>query len=407
MASTTTENTGVAGADSAAPGRRRNVKPYLVVGVIVAVAAGAYAIYTFATRGTESTDDAQVDADIVPVSARVSGMVLHVHVVDNQVVKKGDLLVELDPADLAAREKQVEAELAAARAQSDAADAQVNIVSATSKGGLSSARAQLSGSAMSLASADAQVDSAKAAVERAKAEAARADDDLNRGLSLLKDQAIPKAQVDSAKATADAAHAAVAQADAQLAEAQDMKRTAVTRIAEAQGHVEQSAPVEAQLAAAKANAELAHARVASTEAELEQAKLQLSYTKIESPAGGLLSKLDVHEGQLLQAGQPVVSVVPSVTYVTANFKETQVGEMRPGLRASISVDAYPGRKFEGTIQSTSPGTGARFSLLPADNATGNFVKVVQRLPVKIAWTNLPGAVHPSAGMSADVTVYTR
>jgi membrane fusion protein (multidrug efflux system) len=382
-------------------------RPYLILGVILAFAAVVYGAMTWLTRGKESTDDSQVEADAVIVSARVAGQVLAVHVVDNQQVKKGDLLVELDPADLSARVREAEAELSAAKAQADAADAQVRIVEATSKGGLSAARAELFGSASSAQSADAQIESARASLARAQAQATQADNDLARDESLLKDQAIPKAQVDSARSGAQAAHAAVAEAQAQLASAQDAKRTAQTRIAEAQGHVVQSAPVDAQLASARAQADLAHARVDASAATLELAKLQLSYTHIEAARDGILSRLAVRPGQLVQAGQQVVAVVPNETYVVANFKETQVGAMHPGQRAEISVDAYPGRTFEGKVESTSRGTGARFSLLPPDNASGNFVKVVQRVPVKITWQNVPPDVKLAAGLSADVTVFTR
>jgi membrane fusion protein, multidrug efflux system len=391
----------------AAPAKKGRARPYIILGIVVAVGLAGYGSFAWLSRGHENTDDAQVDADVVVVSTRVSGAVLAVHVTDNQAVKKGDLLVELDPADLAAREKQAEAELAAAKAQAQAADAQVAIVEATSRGGLSAAQAQLSGSASSVQNADAQIASAQAALTRAQAEASQADVDLARAQSLLKDQAIPRAQVDTASSAAQAAHAAVAQAQAQLASAQDMKRTAQTHIAESAARVVQSAPVDAQLASARAQADLAHARTDAADAALTQAKLQLSYTRIEAPADGMLSRLAVHPGQLVQAGQPVVSVVPSATYVLANFKETQVGEMHAGQKAEITVDAYPGRTFQGKIESTSPGTGARFSLLPPDNASGNFVKVVQRVPVKIAWVDVPADVKLTAGLSADVTVLTR
>ncbi len=387
--------------------KKSRTRPYLILASIVTIALVGYATFTWATRGKENTDDAQVDADVVMVSTRVAGTVLKVHVADNLKVTKGQLLAEIDPADLQAKEKEAEAELAQAKAQADAADAQVNIVGATAKGGLSAARAQLSGSASSVQTADAQIQSAKAALARSQAQMAQADTDLARDQALFRDGAIPKAQIDSAQSSADAAHAAVAQAQAELASAQEMKTTAVTRIAESAARVEQSAPVDAQLGAARANAELAHARIDAAEAQLAQAKLQLSYTRIEAPADGVLSRMAIREGQLVQAGQQVVSVVPEATYVVANFKETQVGSMRTGERAEITVDAYPGRTFQGVVQSTSPGTGARFSLLPPDNASGNFVKVVQRVPVKITWTDVPGDVKLAAGMSADVTVFTR
>ncbi|MGD0524025.1 MAG: HlyD family secretion protein [Polyangiaceae bacterium] len=391
----------------AAPAKKNKARPYIILGTVVGLALAIYGGVSWYARGKENTDDAQVDADIVTVSTRVAGPVLKVYVSSNQQVTKGQPLVDIDPADYQARVNQADAELAAAKAQAVAADAQVGIVEATSKGGLSVARAQLSGSATGVASADADVAAAQAALARAQAQADQADVDLARAESLLKDQAIPRAQVDTARSNSQAAHAAVAQAQAQISAAKDMKRTAQTRIAESAARVEQSAPVDAQLASARANADLAHARVQSAEAALALAKLQLSYTHITAPADGLLSRLAVEEGQLVQAGSSVVSVVPNQTYVTANFKETQVGEMRAGQRVEIKVDAYPGRSFEGKVNSTSPGTGARFSLLPPDNASGNFVKVVQRVPVTITWVNVPADVKLSAGMSTDVTVFTR
>ena len=156
---------------------------------------------------------------------------------------------------------------------------------------------------------------------------------------------------------------------------------------------------------ARAGAELAHARVRSAEAMLELAKLQLSYTRIVSPTDGIASKLSAREGQLLSVGQPVVEVVPLAVYVTANFKETQVGQMKAGQRAVIHVDAYPGRPLEGRVESLAGGTGASFALLPADNATGNFVKVVQRVPVRIALVNPPTDLTLRAGLSAEVQVF--
>jgi membrane fusion protein (multidrug efflux system) len=390
-----------------APAKKNKARPYLILGGVVGLALAIYGGVTWMSRGKENTDDAQVDADIVAVSTRVSGPVLKVYVHSNQQVTKGQPLVDIDPADYTARAKQAEAELAAAQAQARAADAQVGIVDATSKGGLSVARAQLSGSATSVASADADIVGAQAALARAQAQADQADVDLARDESLLKDQAIPRAQVDMARSNAQAAHAAVAQAQAQIAAAKDMKRTAQTRIVESAARVEQSAPVDAQLASAHANADLAHARVDSANAALALAKLQLSYTHITAPADGMASRFAVEEGQLVQAGQQIVAVVPNATYVVANFKETQVGQMRAGQRVEIKVDAYPGRTFEGKVESTSPGTGARFSLLPPDNASGNFVKVVQRVPVTITWVNVPADTKLSAGMSTDVTVFTR
>ena len=406
MTTATEPMSGESGAKTA-PKRAAGGKAYAVLAAVVALGGAAYFGVSYATSGRESTDDAQVDADVVPVAVRVSGVVAKVLVKDHQVVKKGDVLAELDTADLSARVKQAEAELDAAKAQASAAEARVRIKEATTKGGLSAARAALSGTSMSVGSADAQIAAAQAAVARAEAEAQKVTADLARAEALRKDDAIPAAQLDAVRANAAAARAAVAQATAQLAVATDMKRTAETRVSEAQAHVEQSAPVDAELRAVTAELDLARARAASAEATLALARLQLSYARIEAPQDGVLAKLAIREGQLVQPGRHVVAIVPQGTYVIANFKETQVGGMRPGARARITVDAFPGRTFSGTVESTSPGTGARFSLIPPDNASGNFVKVVQRVPVKIAWSELPTDVHVAAGMSVDVTVITK
>jgi membrane fusion protein (multidrug efflux system) len=167
----------------------------------------------------------------------------------------------------------------------------------------------------------------------------------------------------------------------------------------------QSAPVDTQLAVARAGAALAHARVQGATAALALARLQQSYTHVVAPSDGVVSRLSVHEGQLIQAGQAIAELVPSATYLVANFKETQVGRMHDRDRAEIRIDAFPGRVFEGEVESLSGGTGARFSLLPPDNASGNFVKVVQRVPVRIRWRNPPSDVALRAGMSCDVTVH--
>ena len=391
----------------ARPSKKSRSRPYTILSIVVVLALVTYFGFRFLSAGRESTDDAQVGADMVPISARVGGNVVAVPVADNQAVKKGDLLAQIDPTDYENKIKLADAEIQAAKAQAEAADAQARIVEASSKGGLSTARAALSGSTSSVAGADAQIEAAKAAVMHAQADAQKADTDLQRALSLRKDDAIPQAQVDSLTAAAAAQHAAVAQAQAQLAAATEMKNAAQSRIAEAQGRVEQSTPVEAQLAAAKANADLAHARVASAETMLAQAQLNLSYAKIVAPEDGHISKLAVHPGQLVSPSQTITNVLPTATYVIANFKETQVGGMRAGQGAEIAVDAYPGRTFHANVDSVAFGTGAQFSLLPPDNASGNFVKVVQRVPVKLVWTDLPEDVRVEAGLSADVTVLTK
>jgi membrane fusion protein (multidrug efflux system) len=372
-----------------------------VVALVIVVSIGAYLA---ATAGEETTDDAQIEADVVAVGARVGGQVLRVPVRENQTVKKGDLLVEIDSADTSARLKQAQAELQTALAQAQVADAQTSVVEASARGGFSTAKAQFSGSNVAVAGADAQVAAAKASMARAEAESRKADLDLNRAKELRAANAVPQERLDNAQAGSDAAKAALLAAQAQLAAAVESRHAAESRVAEAKGRLDQSSPIDAQIAAARANADLAHARVQAAEAQLELAKNQNSYTKVLAPADGVVSRLTVHEGQLLQPGQALAELVPSGTYVVANFKETQLGRIREGQSVTVKVDAFPGQKLKGKVESLSGGTGARFSLLPPDNASGNYVKVVQRVPVRIAWDGPSSELPLRAGLSAEVTV---
>jgi membrane fusion protein, multidrug efflux system len=394
-------------ANEPAPARARRRRALLAGGALAALAAVALGVHLFLTRGDQETDDAQVEADVVAIAPRVGGAVLRVLVRDDQQVKRGDLLFELDPADYQARVDQAEAELATAQAQAAAADAQVQVVEATARGGLAGASAAVSSSAASVQAAQAQVLAARAALRRAQAEAHKAGADLARARQLRQGDAIAQAQLDTVEAAAQTADANVAAARAQVAAAEEAQRVAQGRVGEARGKLSQSTPIEAQIAAAHAGAELAHARVRGAQAALELARLQLSYTRVAAPRDGQISRLVVREGQLVAPAQPVAQLVPDQTYLVANFKETQLGAIRPGQPVDVSVDAYGGRKLHGRVESISGGTGARFSLLPPDNASGNFVKVVERVPVRIAWVDLPPGLRLRAGLSADVTVHTR
>ena len=381
-------------------------KPFLILGGMVTVFAAITGIYLLATANQESTDDAQVEADVVPIAARVNGQIAKRQGEDNQRVKKGDVLIQIDDADFAARVKQAEAELETTRAQAAAADAQVQVVEASAKGGLQTARASFSGSSMGVANAEAQLAAFRAGLERAKAEARKGELDLQRTKQLVAGNALPRERLDNAQVAFDASQAALAQAQAQVAAASEMRRLAGTRVDEARGRLDQSTPIAAQIASARASADLAHARIKVAEATLELARLQLSYTKVMASEDGLVTKLTVQPGQMIQIGQPLAALVPDRTYVVANFKETQVGRLRPGQSVRIRIDAFPGVELEGKVESVSGGTGARFSLLPPDNASGNFVKVVQRVPVRIAWSKRPD-LPLQAGLSTDVTVYVR
>ncbi len=390
----------------APPPAKRSRRGLVIVGVLALLVGGGYFAYHTLTAGDESTDDAQVTADTVPIGAQVAGQIVKVHITENQLVKKGQLIAEVEDADYKARVKQAEAELGTAQAQAQAADAQVQVVQASAQGGLLSAKAAFSGSSVGVGSAAAQEASAHASLLRAQTEAHKAEIDLRRARELLAANAVPQERLDSAQIAYDSAQAQLAQARAQVAVAQESKAAARSRVKEAKGRLDQSAPIDAQIAAARAQAELAHARVRSSEAQLDLARLQLSHTKITAPIEGLAARLSVHQGQLVGVGQQVLALVPVATYVVANFKETQIGRMRPGQSAEIEVDAFPGRKLSGRLESLSGGTGASFSLLPADNASGNFVKVVQRIPVRITWENLPPEIVFRAGMCAVVTVHT-
>jgi len=390
--------------EPAPPARKRGGRAFLVLGILILVIVGGIAVYSFATANREGTDDAVVEADVVAVTARVPGLVSALLVHDNQLVKAGDPILQLDTADLSARVAQARAELQTAQAQSAGAHAQEPVVAANARGGLESAQAQASASGSAVQAADAQIAVAQAAVVRAQAEADKADRDLVRAKELVASDAIARQQLDSAQLASDAARAALRQAQAGVTAAQEAKRAAESRVAEARARVSQTTPVGHQIETAKSAVSLADARVAAAAAALNLVELQLSYARVIAPADGIVAQLTARVGGLVQAGQPLAQLVPAQTYVVANFKETQIDKMRAGNRAEIRIDAYPGRTFEASVESLSGGTGSRFSMIPPDNASGNFVKVVQRVPVRLAWKAQPD-VALKAGLSADVTVF--
>jgi len=389
---------------AAATARRRRAKrAYLIVGTVAVIVAGAWLGHRWLTKGKQATDDAQVESDVVPLAARVGGVVKTVRVHDNQQVNAGDVLFELDPADLDVEVARAEAELEAAHAQEAAAQAQVAIVSSSSSGGLSSARAALTGAGASVRSASEATRAAEAAVARARADLASTESDLARSQELFGKGAGTRHDVDHAQQARDVAKATLDSATAQLEMARQQHGLAQSRVAEAEGHVTQSAPVDQVIAGAQASAKLAAARAKAAEVALAKARLQRSYTSVTAPAAGVISKLGAHVGQHIMEGQTLLMLVPLETYVIANFKENQVGAMKAGDPVDIELDAFPDDTFHGVVDTVSPATGARFSMIPPDNATGNFVKVVQRVPVKITWT-VPPRVAMRPGLSAEVTV---
>lgn len=383
--------------------RRRGKKAFLILGALAALAVCAWFFHGWLVRDQVSTDNAQVEADVVPVSARVGGTLARVAVGDNQKVKAGDVLMEIDKRDLDVKLRQAEADLEAAVAEAEAADAQVAVTKASSTGGLSSAQAQVAGQAASARTAQAQIEGEQASLAHARAAQVKAKGDLERAKALREAEAIPARDLEVAQAANDAARADVASAEARLTAAREQRRLADTRVTEAQGKLEQSGPVTEQMAAVTAKARLAHARAEAAQASRDQAQLQLSYATVVAPVAGTASRLAVHAGQQVAPGQPLIAVVPVETYVIANLKETQLAHIHPGQKVDVEVDALPGHTLHGKVQSVSGGTGARFSLLPPDNSTGNFVKVVQRVPVKIV---LDGAPELRPGLSAEVTIHT-
>lgn len=385
---------------------KRAKRLYFIIGLAVLVILIGYGIYSLLTAGKEGTDDAQVAADVVPVAARISGQVTAVYITENQQVHRGDLIAQIDPSDAQVKVTQAEGDLQTALAQASDADSRVAIARAGAQGAYVAAQAAVQSSREAADTSAATVTQARAAVASAEANAHKAALDYGRAEELGAKGDVSRSQVDAARAMNETAQAALEQARAGLTAAERQAGAAKANIQQAQGHFIQSTPVAAQVTGAEAQAKLAHAKVKSQQAALAAAQLALSYTKIVAPADGLASKLGVHPGSYVTVGQPIVQLVPRTTYVIANFKETQLKDMRPGQRAQISVDAMGGATFEGHVQSLSGGTGAQFSLLPPDNASGNFVKVVQRVPVRIAWNGPPADVAP-AGSSAEVTVFTK
>ncbi|HTM44109.1 MAG TPA: HlyD family secretion protein [Polyangiaceae bacterium] len=390
-----------------APAEPKKRNPFAILLTIFGAAAVIVAGYLWHIRNQETTDDAMIEADVVAVTPRVNGMVAQVLVEDNQPVRAGQVLVELDSRELQARLNAAQADLATAQAQARAALAQESISTATAEGGLKSAQAQVSGSALTVASADADIEYKQAGLVRAQAEAERSQLNLQRTQEMQAKNAIAQQELDDAKVANTATQAALNQAKAALAAALEQRRVAQSRVADARGKLAQSAPVDAQAAAAKAATELAQAHVESAQAAVELARLQLSYASIAAPADGVVTELVARPGQILAAGQAIAQVVPNDPYVVANFKETQIGRMHAGQHAEIAIDAYPGQTFDGTVESLAAGTGSRFSLLPADNASGNFVKVVQRVPVTVRLSQPPAGLALKAGLSASVTVLVR
>jgi len=379
---------------------------FLIFGLIALVIVGFFLWRYFDSY--ESTDDAQIDGHVNSISARVSGHVISLNVQDNQYVEAGTLLAEIDPADYQVIVQRAQADYDDAQATADAASVDVPITSVNTTSQLSSAEADVRSAQAGIKAARQQYQAAQANLQQAEANNVKAQNDLARYQQLVEKQEISQQQydqavaaaragaatVESARATADAVQAQVAQAEGKLAQAEASQRYASTG--------------PKQLAVTRARALSAAAAAMRKKADLDQALLNLKYTKIVAPVTGIVSNRTVEVGQNVSIGQELLKIIPlDNIWVTANFKETQLRDMKPGQKATIYVDAT-GTKYKGHVDSIAGASGARFSLLPPENATGNYVKVVQRIPVKIVFE--PGETREHKlrpGMSVEPKVWIR
>lgn len=398
---------------------RRSPARIILPIVLVILVVGGYLLWKH-FDAYESTDDAQIDGHINALSARVSGNVIQVLTDDEKYVKAGDVLVRIDPNDYQVAVAKAEADLADAEAALQGARTDIPITSITTASqlktahsGRTDANAALAGAERQLSAAQARLNTAKAQVREAEANYQKDRDDVVRYKLLVDKEEISRQQYDTAVSTADAAKATIDARTAAIAEAEQNVRAAQSavdeasaRILQADASVEQASTAPQQVAVTETRAKSAQAQVAQRKALLDQAKLNLSYCTIVAPVSGIVGKKTVEVGQNISPGQQLMAVVPlDDIWVTANFKETQLRRMKPGQVVRFSVDAYS-REYTGKLEGVGGASGSRYSLLPPENATGNYVKVVQRIPVRI---NLdPGQnddhrLRP--GMSVDPNVY--
>ncbi len=377
----------------------------LAAALVVLVVGARYLRYAMTH---ESTDDAFLEAHVVAISPKVANYVSRVHIDDNSHVKGGELLVELDPRDFEARLAQAEANLAAAVAQHQGAAINVRVTSTTSGAGVQQAEAGVRTAQRQVDGARSRLEQTRAQVVSAEAEATRAAADVRRYENLLKYGAVSHQERDNAVATTDKAAADLDAARKAQQAAADAFRQQEAQLAQEHARLASAQAAPDQIAQSRAQADQLAAQIAQYEAAVHQAELDLSYTKLYAPEAGRVTRKSVEPGAYVQVGQTLFSIVPDRVWVVANFKETQLRHMRPGQPATVQVDAYPDRIFTGHVDSIQAGSGARFSLLPPENATGNYVKVVQRVPVKIVIDEAPDPQHLlGPGMSVVPEVRVR
>lgn len=403
---------------------------WALLGVAAVVGIGVGVSYYVYSLSYESTDDAFIEGHITPISSRVAGHVAQVHVTDNQWVNQGDLLAELDPRDFEARLAAAEAALSAARAGFSSRSIGVDVTEITSTAGLDEASAAVQGMEASVETARAAVATAKSQHAQAQAQLVaaqagqkqaqadlqavvakqeRATTFLRRMQELASQKAVSQDSLEEAlagervataevsvvqqriaaqEAAVGQANAAIASAESGIRQAESVVSAQLAALARAKAQRDAAASAPKQVAQSRSQSDVAQAEVARAEAEVQQARLNLSYTKLYASSSGHVTRKSVEPGAFVQTGQPLLALVDPDVWVIANFKETQLAEMQPGQPVTVTVDTHPGVEFAAHVDSIQRGSGARFSLLPPENATGNYVKVVQRVPVKIVFNDL-------------------
>jgi membrane fusion protein (multidrug efflux system) len=399
----------VVSSEDEAPEKKSRRKGIVIVVVLVLIVLAG--LFYWHSTFTEDTDDAQVDGDLYQVSSRVAGQVLKVYVDDNQPVDKGQLIAEIDPRDLQVALAQEEANLANAQAEYEQARSNVPITAVNVRTSVSTSGSDVLGTQASVLQAQQQEQAATARIAQAKANAAKAQSDVDRYTPLVQKDVISKQQYDAAVAAAEAAQAAVLEAQKNELAQREMVRVAQQRVASSKDQEQQNRQNgPEQIKVQQAREAAAAAAVQQAQAKVDQAKLNLTYTRIVAPIGGIVNKKNVSAGANLSVGQDLMTIVPlNDLWVTANFKETQLAKIKPNQAVILKVDALGGKKFHGHIYQIGGATGSRLSLFPPENATGNYVKVVQRIPVRINFDNLAEEdknheLRPGMSVTPDVTV---
>jgi membrane fusion protein, multidrug efflux system len=418
----------------AAGTRKTKMRAVAIVAGVVIAAASIW--YYLESRGYEATDNAFIDGNVVQISPRVSGQVLRVLVTDNQQVNRGDLVAEIDPRDYENQLAEAKARLQDTGARATGAESNLGLTSTVtsavlvqSGAALEASRDQVEVLRARLAQEEAAVQAAEAGFQQAEArqaaanaEASRAADDVVRYRTLYQKEEVSRQLLDRAETDArssaanlEAARQMVASARAQLAQAKAEHAASLAslslagkQVRQAEGRLREAQSAPQQVRVRQSDLQSAKAMHEQQDAAVRQAELNLSYTKIYAPDSGYITKKSVEPGNFVQTGQALVALVSDRLWVVANFKETQLTHMRPGQSVEVKIDAYPQLKLRGRVDSIQSGTGARFSLMPPENATGNYVKVVQRVPVKIVLVEPPPTVfRVGPGMSVEPEVRVR